>query len=633
MDDVQYLRDHGTVDSITTMIDSGRRDYTFYPTPSEYVVKFKEPIKMVTGLEILDGTIPSTMYNVDIHNNLLKLYLIKEGPTINFDKSSADAVDHPSYQAIFAEFGTLPKIVTYLDRLLSDHHKKFLVVSREAFEDSIARGFDPQEFEDPEQNAFSSPRIFMVRSVFRPRVRTVGVDRYKNNPDYAIVEFHGNVLTDALVEENGVFVFAIHKDEPGFTEISTESTLCVLQKDKNDKLTFVHYHPFETTDQSIIEYKSGSLNEYFYEFDSHFIFLRTGNHNIDMLQDNLNFDLNDLDFEVAPPNDDTNPDFGFKFQFTNEKSAFVFDFDRSTSRDVLGFDLFAGNSTNTRQHMERRGDGRQTVLERFERIRFGNRFRLYGSIFDESRATWSIVSPGIINLSGVRYAILRCKEIEEHMNKFELENHNSNGLGSFKLAGSNEITFVRFDFMSVSRRPFHPIGKLDRLSLRFEMSDGNLYDFKGVNHQILINIKYMISENRIQFGGSVLNPSYNPDILAYSLARSNFRVEEEAHGDAREALQDGAYADGADVQLLKAMGGGYTDQFGGEQVDDREFDYSSDDSFEEDYHEQRDINDAAIDSAHPLTRGPPDSDSDSDSEFGGEQGEYGSLSSTTTSSM
>lgn len=585
IDDVQYLKDNGATDSVVLFVDSSKRDYTFYPSPSEYVVRFNEPIRMVTGVEILDGTIPSTMYNIDVFNNMLKIYLFDE------DDIDPGPYDGLTLQNIFAEMGIVNRILRYLDRQLD---KDILVVSGGQYDHAVEDGFQPLEYDDPEPNEISSPAIILVRRLYHPTIISTGVNRFRNNPEFTIVNFRGYMTFNPRRNTNNIglrgddefvqdFTFAIRNDEPARDVLVNDMRMCIIDRKPDGVVEVIHYKPIETTINSLESY-TGDFNDY--RFQVHircrFNFMRIGNYRIEMLQDRLDSDLEPLGFQVTPPREDEDADFTFKLQFTND-TRFLIDFDGSTMRDVLGYDSLAGVSNNPDQ-LVRTGDGRTATegLFRYERFVFRNRFRMYGAVFNPGRNRWSLISPGIINLSGERYATLRCKEIEEHMNQFEIENHNNNGIGTFKLASGNQITFVRFDFMSLSRRPFHPIGKLDRLSFRFERRDGSLYDFKGINHQMLINIKHLVTEQRMKFEGSVLNPSYNPDILSYSLARTNFRVEEETPGGMREALQDGSYADEADVTLMRAMGGGNTQQFDAPRVDDREFDYSSDDSFEDD---------------------------------------------------
>lgn len=91
------------------------------------------------------------------------------------------------------------------------------------------------------------------------------------------------------------------------------------------------------------------------------------------------------------------------------------------------------------------------------------------------------------------------------------------GIGLFKLTSSNSLMNLRFDFVNIVRKPFHPIGKLGKLTLAFENPDTSLYDFKGVDHVLMISIKYYAPKNITRVPKSVLNPQYLPNILEYQL--------------------------------------------------------------------------------------------------------------------
>jgi len=88
----------------------------------------------------------------------------------------------------------------------------------------------------------------------------------------------------------------------------------------------------------------------------------------------------------------------------------------------------------------------------------------------------------------------------------------------FKLSSGNDITHLRFDFVNFVKKPFHPIGKLGRLTFRFEMPNGLLYDFKGIDHNMLMTVKYYVPKgNATASTPALLNPNYRPDYLSYMI--------------------------------------------------------------------------------------------------------------------
>jgi hypothetical protein len=80
----------------------------------------------------------------------------------------------------------------------------------------------------------------------------------------------------------------------------------------------------------------------------------------------------------------------------------------------------------------------------------------------------------------------------------------------------------RFDYASVPSREFHPIGKLSRITLRFETQGGFLYDFKDVNHTLTFAVKYLEPIGKADFVKSIINSNYNGDFIKYQ-----YREEEQ----------------------------------------------------------------------------------------------------------
>ena len=122
--------------------------------------------------------------------------------------------------------------------------------------------------------------------------------------------------------------------------------------------------------------------------------------------------------------------------------------------------------------------------------------------------------PGLVNLMGDRYIKLRSNTIEQHLHNSISNSKNAIGLGLFKLGVSGYVD-NRFDFVNVKYRDFHPIGKLSSIDFRFETLDDTLYDFKGVNHHFILNIKFYTpiqERNKVDY---VLNPNYNPNLIEY----------------------------------------------------------------------------------------------------------------------
>ena len=75
IDDIQYLKSNSFKQNYTFLIDSKDRDYIKNPHPNHYTIEFTTPFRNVFGLEVLDASVPRTMYNVDVNNNILYYYV------------------------------------------------------------------------------------------------------------------------------------------------------------------------------------------------------------------------------------------------------------------------------------------------------------------------------------------------------------------------------------------------------------------------------------------------------------------------------------------------------------------------------------------------------------------------------
>ena len=71
----KYEKEHPTKQKITSkhtvIVDSRQRDYSIYPTPSEYQVELMESHRNVERIELIAAMMPKTEYNINSENNLL----------------------------------------------------------------------------------------------------------------------------------------------------------------------------------------------------------------------------------------------------------------------------------------------------------------------------------------------------------------------------------------------------------------------------------------------------------------------------------------------------------------------------------------------------------------------------------
>lgn len=145
-----------------------------------------------------------------------------------------------------------------------------------------------------------------------------------------------------------------------------------------------------------------------------------------------------------------------------------------------------------------------------------------------------IQTPGMINLTGERLITLKSNIIEDNLYKNE-SGTSSIGIALFKV-GTSGFTDNRLDFTNFKPKDFHPIGKLTHIDFRFEIDNNVLYDFKGVNHNLLLNIKYFVPHKIIDTLNYTLNSNYNPDFINYK--KLQYEKDDDSEEELEELTQD-----------------------------------------------------------------------------------------------
>lgn len=585
IEDVQYLLENSVEDSVQLFVDSNNRNREFYPTPSEYVVEFEQPLRNVFGLEILDGSLPSSMYNVDTHANTIK--------TIVFETLQQPYVPPFTVRQFMKHAGEITRLREYIDRA---DPERVLLVTYEAYLDAVeVGGYVPAPCQTPVRVAnFDCDNALLIRHV-ATRVR---MERnrpgLRDDPAYYTFHYGGSayhVRKDPAAQPNGADPFVqealrVLRDESARFDFAV---VCVIDgsptydpffvekpDDSSNDLYDLYWYAIVETDAASLDTYISDGHAYVYTMRNIVARLEPGQYTLSQFESRMQSLLSPYGFRQGPtgalPINQS-----YKINYTND-AEFVFDMQRSTLRTTLGFDQYANATTIS--DIGYIND--PTTIEKAA-VEYGDNPRMFKSVFNEGRGQYELATPGIINLLGERYVKLRCPEIEDYLNGIAGYTRYSTGLGIFKLVGSNEVTHVRFDFVSVKNRDIHPIGKLPRLTFRFERPDGELYDFKGVNHHILFNVKTWVPVPKLRFDGSVLNPEYDADFQRYQLQQDSTAADRE-----RLELQQAEFAQRAGRAPPR--------------VDDTQFDYSTD---ETDY-SQHASTDGTYDDASPSTTTPSD---------------------------
>ncbi len=209
------------------------------------------------------------------------------------------------------------------------------------------------------------------------------------------------------------------------------------------------------------------------------------------------------------------------------KSPLIVDMKRSTLSENLGFDLHPTMNQGNR-YISKGYTTADSVLAKMFYSRRNANYNADVSINDK----YIITSPGIVYFIGNKYIIMRCPEIEEHL--YRSLSYSKNTLGIAKIrVDSVGINSEKLTITKIPVREFHPIGKLSRMSFRFETNKGLLYDFKGLNHNIIFAIFYYEPIQKNIPKNSILNPEYKMNYLDY------LYKQEEIEGDSDDGNEDG----------------------------------------------------------------------------------------------
>lgn len=214
------------------------------------------------------------------------------------------------------------------------------------------------------------------------------------------------------------------------------------------------------------------------------------------------------------------PELSNLIQIYSATSGFILDMYRSTLFEILGFDLYIDSSENDKDVSKRK----YTYISSYKEKPYF--MKMYHSVYNPSSKQYVVVSPGIIYFMGHKYIVLRCPEIEEHLYRSLSYSKYNLGLAKFRISsfGYNDERIV---ITKLPIREFHPIGKLARLTFRFETNQGQLYDFKGVNHNIVFAVYYYEVIQKTIPTGSILNPEYKMNYLDYLYEEEEDSDEEE----------------------------------------------------------------------------------------------------------
>jgi len=221
---------------------------------------------------------------------------------------------------------------------------------------------------------------------------------------------------------------------------------------------------------------------------------------------------------------------------------FIFNMYDSTLAETLGFNLLVKKEFhNIKYSYYEKLTAKKPIFgdNNYNFIKFSTilqSMRLYIS-FDDKKSyipdhpkPYHLIAPGMVCFTGEKYIVLRSPEIEEY--SFGSLSYTNNNLGIAKLR-TNSLGFndERLYITKIPIREFHPVGKLSKLTFKFETSTGALYDFKGVNNNLTLAIYYFEPKFTNDKFNSILNPNYTSNFNNYKYTNAEQEIINENDDD------------------------------------------------------------------------------------------------------
>jgi hypothetical protein len=490
IEDIEYLKEHCENDSAVIYIDSSDRQRQFDPFPEQYTISFNQPFKLVTGFDVLDASIPTTMWNIDKYNGTLAITNCTV-PTSTINKQLA--------KIYFDEIKDISTFSNLFERkhIAGSLNENFIVVITQSY-------FNTQSISTSD---IQTPYYVYIRKV----IENTNIKEAPRNLD----------VSSYYVFSSRGKTFYIEQDDSNLIDILNDKNYDV-QLNNNNIYDLIH---FQVMNIRQVDYDSIiNTTNFICNIKNYYKQISLGNYDLTTLRTELNNvwgEFDDIAFEST-----SIPDRKQGKYIITSSGYIIINANIGKLIKQIGFDT-----------LPRIGEP-----DLYSGISIGSNSAIFAANFDNVARNFKIQSPGIVNLLGYRYLILRCKEIEDHLLGSYAYMKYTPGIGLFKLASSyNDVTHLRFDFVNLVRKPFHPIGKLSKLSFRFETQDGGLYDFKGVNHQLLFMIKFLRPTQKVIFNKSILNPNYNPNFMKYM--SNNRTIEYKEDSDNEEEFTERKYED------------------------------------------------------------------------------------------
>lgn len=493
MDDIRYLQRHAKEESYLFMCDSKMRDVDAFPTPSEYEVTFSRPFQNVFSVDLIDATIPRTEYVVEQGRNTLT-YAVQGHPTRTITLQPGDY--------------NLPQLVEAMNERLAASDDGLRVETQTI----------PSELSNKVKFTCGLPFVLYM-------------DQHRSGLRDCLG--FANPVNQADVTYNGAQQFAT---PPQWTPLVPATWEFHSVGDGAADGTKVLEGPVPVDAFETVSYGAVALRQYFTP-------TATGTPSSVVVRGpvpspntmplpNLTVRVHVASDEVATATAVASYEDNmviWRATFPTNSGAVV----PANAGCFVQISCDEGSARVYRAQSNARLSGNQGPADVVVRVALPSGTLSPIPQIDEDLCVdlvvatdrhW-IVSPGLVDLTGERYITVRCPEVEQLMFRERAYEKFHAGLGMVKLSGYG-YRDQRYDFVSFPPRRFHAKSLVTKLTIRLEKADGSLYNAHGIDHTLLLVIRYYTEPQGMPTSGSTLNPAYTPNLHDY-LGSQKLADEEE----------------------------------------------------------------------------------------------------------
>lgn len=464
MDDVGTIQKFGVDDTYVFIADSSKRDKSVYPSASEYEVTFNSQFRNIVKFEVLQASIPRTDYLIDETECTIS-YAITQPTNINTWRE--DVAPGIRTANITPGDYNLPQLIDEMNRVLQQTSNTF----NDTTTLRVSPVTNPSEISNKINISSSGPFTLLGdQSTINPTLGFGDPVSTNNSGHSAVPGYNTNF-------PNGASTVFLSKETyvPGAQRYNT--FVGVFPPGDDISVTRIY------TGQSIRQYFTAptagvpsAMTAYFKDAGT----APVGGFVVNLAIKKASDDSTIASGNITSNNDDLTP--------TVSENLSVFgNFVQNTSYYVDITSTTPGSNATFCTSLYHAEPNLPSVSGSYIRIN-GNATVFPGELFSLDVVSGAfgnnLVSPGIVNIKGARYLKIRCLELETLLYKDRVGEPTTAGLGIVNIIGYG-FAEARYSFSSFPVQPFHPIGKLQKLTFRIERPDGTLYNANGVDNTFL----------------------------------------------------------------------------------------------------------------------------------------------------